>query len=97
MKFKELERLIVADYRKRKPRRKRLARFLSVVEEVGEVAACFIAKLQRDNYKNSDFEEEVADVFMNVVALARDLKVNLEKAVMRKIQKDKKNRGAPIS
>jgi len=65
--------------------------FLHLTEEIGEVSRSLLhCETKRGKFVNSgsgDIEEEVADVFWQTLKLASYLKIDLEKAFVKKLEK----------
>jgi len=68
--------------------------FLHLIEEVGEVARVLLHKeTKRGKFKNTteagNLEDEVADIFWQTLKLASYLDIDLEKAFINKLEKNR--------
>ena len=68
--------------------------FLHLVEEVGELSRVLLHKeTKRENFTNStdsgNIEDEVADIFWQILKLASYLKIDLEDAFINKLEKNR--------
>lgn len=66
----------------------------AIAIEAGELMEKFLRKTQQESYEiaksDSDVEEEFADIMNNVLLFAHATGIDIEKAVMNKIEKNKK-------
>ncbi len=69
---------------------------VALMSEVGELAECYrwlsseeIANLHADPVKKKKVEEEVADIFMYLLTLAYKLDINLDQAILDKLEKNR--------
>jgi NTP pyrophosphatase (non-canonical NTP hydrolase) len=68
--------------------------FLHLVEEVGEVSRILLHKeTKRGNFSNGttpkDLQDEVADIFWQTLKLASYLEIDLDKAFVEKLEKNR--------
>ena len=93
MHLRELQQKVSNDYLKRNPARKTVFhRILSLLSELGELAACILTLENMRLHKPADTEGEYADLLMNVLALGDLLNLDAEDVVLRKLRKDISNR-----
>ncbi len=78
-----------------------LFRIAKLSEEVGELSQEVLShvslqkKAKLDKYKKENLEEEVADVIITTLILARAVDVDVNKALEKKIEKEKINLEKP--
>lgn len=86
METRELQKKCFLLYRSRKPRRNLYQRFLTLTEELGELADALFIRDGCKPGKTADLKGEIADIFTNLMAMAEELDVDVEKEVMRKMK-----------
>ena len=68
--------------------------FLHLIEEIGEVSRALLHKeTKRSKFISTDpgeIEDEVADIFWQTLKLASYLKIDLERAFINKLEKNRK-------
>lgn len=93
MNLRDLQKEVSEDYMKRTPARKTVFhRLLSLLSELGELAACILTNEGMRLHKPADTEREYADLLMNVLSLGTLLKLDAEEVLQRKLREDISNR-----
>lgn len=74
--------------------------FIAIVEEVGEMARAYLAEHGRKKtnlaaQRDEQFEQELGDLLVAVLRLARIKKINLHERVMYSLQKIEKRKQHP--
>jgi len=85
METKDLQRKCFLAYDSRKPKRNLQQRFITIVEEVGEMAEAILVNDGCKPGKKANLKREMADVFSNLMTMSEMLDIDIEKETLKKL------------
>ena len=86
METRELQKKCFFAYNNRKPRRNLYQRFLTIVEEVGELSEALLVMDNAKPGKKTNLKKEMADVFSNLLSMSEMLNIDIETETLKKLR-----------
>ena len=86
METRELQKKCFFVYNNRKPRRNLYQRFLTIVEEVGELSEALLVMDNVKPGKKTNLKKEMADVFSNLLSMSEMLNIDIETETLKKLR-----------